>query len=335
MTARITVIGAGAWGTALAMTACANGHQVTLWTHRPEQAAQMAASRVNPRLAGIVLPSELAFSDEMSCAAGSDAVIVAVPSYAMAATAEALAPHVGGGTILISATKGIEKDTGRRMSQILAQATGAPTAVLSGPSYADEVSRGKDTGIVAACADRAVAEAVQQLMMNEHFRVYTSPDTVGVELAAALKNIIALCAGVCDGLGCGDDTRALLMTRGLAETARLGMALGARRETFAGLAGMGDLIVTCTSLTSRNHRAGILIGQGHGVTQALTEIGAVVEGYYATASAVQLAAAAKVEMPITQAAWQVLYAGAKPQAVITLLMQRRGKAEAEQAAWAR
>ena len=200
---------------------------------------------------------------------------------------------------------------------------------LSGPSHAEEVGRHVPTVVVSASRDRAAAEQVQDLFMNERFRVYASDDVVGVELGAALKNVIALCAGICDGMGFGDNTKAALMTRGLTEIARLGVAMGGRRETFAGLSGVGDLIVTCTSMHSRNRRCGILIGQGTPTRQAVQEIGAVVEGYYAAATAKALAEKAQVEMPITEAAYQVLYQGKDPHAVIHELMTRDRKHELE------
>jgi glycerol-3-phosphate dehydrogenase (NAD(P)+) len=207
-------------------------------------------------------------------------------------------------------------------------------AVLSGPSHAEEVARRIPTGCVAACTDRTMAQFVQNAFMNERFRVYCSPDAVGVELGAALKNVIALCAGVCDGMGLGDNTKALMMTRGMTEMARLGVALGGRAETFAGLSGMGDLIVTCTSMHSRNRRAGILIGKGYNAQDAMKEVGAVVEGYYATASAVELAAKVGVEMPLATEAYAVLYEGKDPHQVLGALMTREKKFEIEDAGWA-
>ncbi|MFR8820022.1 MAG: NAD(P)H-dependent glycerol-3-phosphate dehydrogenase, partial [Evtepia gabavorous] len=216
--------------------------------------------------------------------------------------------------------------------EIIRQATGdlCHVVALSGPSHAEEVARRVPTAVVSACPDQAAAETVPDLFLNDRFRVYSSSDVVGVELGAALKNVMALCTGCCTGMGYGDNTKAMLMTRGLAETARLGVALGGRRETFAGLAGMGDLIVTCTSMNSRNYRAGILIGQGMPVQQAIQEIGAVVEGYYAVDSARELAKRAGVEMPITQAAYQVLYEGRDPKTVLQELMRREKRHEMEE-----
>jgi glycerol-3-phosphate dehydrogenase (NAD(P)+) len=221
-----------------------------------------------------------------------------------------------------------------RFSQVLEQELPtARVAVLSGPSHAEEVGRHIPTGVVAAADDLEIAGKVQDLFMNGRFRVYTSDDKIGTEICAALKNVIALCAGVCDGMGCGDNTKALLMTRGLAEIARLGVALGGRKESFTGLAGTGDLIVTCCSMHSRNRRCGILIGQGKPVEQAIKEIGAVVEGYYAAANARALAQKVGVEMPIAQAAYEVLYEGRSVEGVVESLMLRSKRSELDES-WA-
>ena len=329
---KTVVLGSGGWGTALSLVLHRNGHPVTLWSHVPEKAAYMERARENPRLEGVLLPPELRLTADMACLTEAELVVVAVPSYAVRETAHAAAPLLRPDTLLVTAAKGIERDTHLRMSQILEQETGGafPIAALSGPSHAEEVGRGLPTGCVAASVSQAAALTVQDAFMNDRFRVYSSSDVVGVELGAALKNVMALCTGCCTGMGYGDNTKAMLMTRGLAETARLGVALGGRRETFAGLAGMGDLIVTCTSMNSRNYRAGILIGQGMPVQQAIQEIGAVVEGYYAVDSARELAKRAGVEMPITQAAYQVLYEGRDPKTVLQELMRREKRHEMEE-----
>lgn len=331
----ILIAGSGGWGTALAITLLQNGHEVTLWSYCAQESEQLAANHENPFLPGVTLPEALRFTHRVEDACGKDMVVFATPSFAVRTTARAFAPFLDEGTVLVSVTKGIEQESGYRMSQLVSQETGRQVVALSGPSHAEEVSRGIPTGVVAACEDRALAERVQAAFMGDRLRVYTCPDAIGVELGAAHKNVIALCAGVCDGMGYGDNTKALLMTRGLAEVARLGMALGASRETFAGLAGVGDLIVTCTSMHSRNRRAGILIGQGVPVAEAMKQVGAVVEGYYATAAARQLALKHGVDMPITQAAYAVLYEGHDPRAAINGLMGRQRTSEAEDAAWAR
>ena len=329
---KITVLGSGAWGTALSLVLLENGHQVTLWSYTREESQTLRDNHENPMLKGVPLPESLALTDDMACVKGCGLVVLATPSFAVRTTAAKLKDLVDPGTILVSVSKGIEKDTSLRLSQVIEEEIGdkCPVVVLSGPSHAEEVGRRIPTGVVAAASDRAVAEQVQDLFMNHRFRVYTSDDRVGTELCAALKNIIALCAGCCDGMGCGDNTKALLMTRGLAEMARLGVALGGRKETFTGLAGVGDLIVTCTSMHSRNRRCGILIGQGKGVQEAIREVGAVVEGYYAAASARVLAQKTGVDMPIAQAAYEVLYEGRDVHGVVADLMTRSKRSELEE-----
>ncbi len=303
---KIAVMGSGGWGTALALVLLENGHDVTLWSYTEAESAVLRERRENPMLKGVPLPEGLKLASDPACASGCGAVVLATPSFA-------------------------EKDTSLTLTESIAQEVGEghPIVALSGPSHAEEVGRGVPTVVVSASKDKAAAELVQDLFMNERFRVYASDDVVGVELGAALKNVIALCAGICDGMGFGDNTKAALMTRGLTEIARLGVALGGRRETFAGLSGVGDLIVTCTSMHSRNRRCGILIGQGTPVDEAVKEIGAVVEGYYAAATAKALADKSGVEMPITEAAYQVLYQDKKPRAVIKELMTRARKHELE------
>ncbi len=329
---KITVLGSGGWGTALALLLLENGHDVTLWSFFPEELDVIRQNRENPLLKGIAIPKELSLTNDMAVAAGCQAVVLATPSFAVRATVSRLAPIVREGTALILVSKGVEKDTSLRLSQVVEQemGNGYPVVVLSGPSHAEEVGRGIPTALVSASKSQAAAELVQDLFMNRRFRVYSSPDIVGVELGAALKNVIALCAGCCDGMGYGDNTKAMLMTRGLTEMARLGVALGAKSETFAGLAGVGDLIVTCTSMHSRNRRCGILIGQGMPVDQALGEIGAVVEGYYAAATAKALADKTGVEMPIVQAAYEVFYQGRDVGSAFNELMGRAKKHEIEE-----
>ena len=286
-------------------------------------------------LKGVPLPEGLKLASDPACASGCGAVVLATPSFAVRTTARTLAPLLEPGAVLVSVSKGIEKDTSLRLSQVIEEELQGhcPVVVLSGPSHAEEVGRHVPTGVVAASEDLELARQVQDLFMNPRFRVYTSTDKVGTELCAALKNIIALCAGCCDGMGCGDNTKALLMTRGLAEMARLGVALGGKQETFAGLAGVGDLIVTCCSMHSRNRRCGILIGKGVEPKEAVKEIGAVVEGYYAAVTARTLAQKAGIEMPIAQAAYEVLYEGRDVHAVVTELMSRAKRSETEESSW--
>ena len=329
----ITVAGSGGWGTALALSLLENGHQVTLWSHDPQKACAMAKTRRNPMLPEASLPEALAISSDPQCVADSAMVVVACPSVHIRPVCQALAPHLRKDAVLVSVTKGIESGSLLRMSQIVRQLTGREVVALTGPSHAEEVARRIPTGCLAACEDKILAERVQDAFMSESFRIYTSPDIIGAELGGALKNVIAMCAGTVDGLGLGDNTKAVLMTRGLTEIARLGVAMGARKETFAGLAGVGDLIVTCTSRHSRNRRFGQLIGQGVPATQALEQIGAAVEGYYAARSAWELAQSLQVEMPILKAVYEVLYRDMDPREAVHTLFSRRRRQEAEDAGW--
>ena len=326
---KVTVLGSGAWGTALAMVLLENGNDVTLWSFLEEEKAVLEQAGENPMLKGVPLPKELKLTTDMNAVKGCGAVVIATPSFAVRSTAAKLREIADPGTVLISVSKGIEKDTSLRLSEAIEQEVGekCPVVVLSGPSHAEEVGRSIPTAVVAAADDIKYAQLVQDLFMNRRFRVYTSTDRVGTEICAALKNVIALCAGCCDGMGYGDNTKAMLMTRGLAEMARLGVALGGKQESFTGLAGVGDLIVTCCSMHSRNRRCGILIGQGKPVDEAIKEIGAVVEGYYAAANARALALKAGVEMPIAQAAYEVLYEGRDAHTVVADLMSRSKRAE--------
>ncbi len=331
---KTAVIGSGAWGTALASLLCKNGHDTTLWCRTPEKAAQMQETHINPRLSQVTLPEKLKFSGDPACAAGCSMVVIACPSFPIRAVCRAVAPYIPRDAVVVSVTKGIEEGTLLRMSQVVSQETGHETVVaLSGPCHAEEVAIGLPTGCLAACEDKASAEFVQDAFMSDTFRVYTSPDIVGAELGGALKNVIALCAGVITGLGFGDNTKAMLMTRGLTEMARLGVSLGAHKDTLAGLSGIGDLIVTCTSLHSRNNRAGILIGSGKTPQEAMAEVGAVVEGYYATKSAWELCQKQQVDMPIIHAAYQVLYENADARKTVAALLTRQRRAESEDAGW--
>ena len=330
---KTAVIGSGAWGTALAIRLCKNGHEVTMWTYETDLIDEMTQSRRNPRLPNAILPDQLIISGDYACAKGCKLVVIASPSFPMRSVCRGVAPYIDDDAVVVSVTKGIEDGTLLRMSQIVREETGKHVVVLTGPSHAEEVALNIPTGCLSACECKELAEFVQDAFMSDTFRIYTSPDPVGAELGAALKNVIALCAGVCDGLGCGDNTKAILMTRGLTETARLGVALGAHKDTFAGLAGIGDLIVTCTSMHSRNRRAGILIGQGKTAQEAMQEVGAVVEGYYAAKSAWALAQKMGIDMPITEAAYKVLYENVGAAEVMNELFRRRKKAESEDAGW--
>ena len=333
---KIAVLGSGAWGTALAVLLFGNGHEVTLWSHREERAKEIAATLENPALKGIPLPPAMRQTSRIDCVKDCPLVVFATPSFAIRETARAAAPYLEKDALLVSATKGIEGDTGLRMTEIIQQEAGDICKVisLSGPSHAEEVSRRIPTGVVAACEDLEAAEQVQDVFMSNRFRVYTNPDIVGVELGGALKNVIALCCGISDGMRLGDNTKALMMTRGMTEMARLGVALGGRTDTFAGLSGIGDLIVTCTSMHSRNRRAGILIGQGLTAQAAMRQVGATVEGYYAAKSAHMLAEKMGVEMPICRCAYEVLYQDRPVRDVVEELMQRQRRGEADES-WIR
>lgn len=332
---KAVVLGSGGWGTALSLVLCDNGHETWLWSHDPAKAERMAKTRENPLLKGVGLPESLSITGDISCLEGADLVVCASPSFAVRETGRKAAPYLRSDTVLVTVSKGIERDTNLRMSQILQEETGGICKVvsLSGPSHAEEVGIKMPTGCVSACTDRRAARFVQDSFMNDYFRIYTSYDIVGVELAAAMKNVVALSCGICAGLGFQDNTKALLITRAMAELTRLGEHLGGTRRTFGGLAGMGDLIVTCTSLHSRNNRAGMLIGQGKSVEEAMEAVGAVVEGYYAAESIHQLAEKEGVDMPICRCAYEVLYQGKQARDVVGELMGRAKKDELLETTW--
>ena len=327
---RVSVFGSGAWGTAIALLLHDNGHEVSLWSKFEDEIGYLRQNRENPLLKGVVIPGDINMVSDIGLALqGVGAVVIAVPSFAVRETVEALKGRIKDGCVIVCMSKGIEKDTSSLFTSIIRSSFGskAPIAAVSGPTHAEEVSRRIPTACVAASEDITVAEWVQGLLMNENFRVYTSTDVIGVELGAALKNVIALCAGVCDGLGLGDNTIATLMTRGLAEMAELCVRMGGNKETLAGLAGLGDLIVTCMSRHSRNRRAGVLVGKGLPALEAMREVGAVVEGYYAAKAARDLAEAMDVDMPICTEAYKVLYEDKSPYVAIKDLMSRGRKSE--------
>lgn len=330
---KAAVVGSGGWGTALALCLLRNGHETLLWSHSRQKAEEMEKTRQNNMLPGVILPEDLQIAWEPSRVAGHSLVVIACPSVHIRSVCRQVAPYLAEDAVLVSVTKGIEPGSLLRMSQIVREETHREVAVLTGPSHAEEVAKSIPTACVAASENQALAELVQDAFMSDSFRVYTSADVVGSELGGALKNVIALCAGVSDGMGNGDNTKAMLMTRGLTEIARLGVAMGARKETFAGLAGVGDLIVTCTSQHSRNRRAGILMGQGKRPQEAMAAVGAVVEGYYAAKSAWELACKLGVEMPIIHGAYRALYENVDVKTVLKSLLCRARKAETEDAGW--
>ena len=325
----ITVLGSGGWGTALAILLADNGHKPTLWSPFAEEIAQLTSTKENKFLSGITLPDTLDYTTDISVVGQADLVLLVTPSFALPKTITLAKPFLKSDTPIVIATKGIEPESRKTFYELLRKILGddAPLAVLSGPSHAEEVARKIPTACVAASNDEALAALVQNVFMSERFRVYTSTDVIGVELGAALKNVIALAAGISDGLGFGDNTIAALITRGLDEISTLAVALGGKRETLAGLAGLGDLIVTCTSKHSRNRRAGVFIGQGLPVDEAMKEVGAVVEGYYAAAVAYELAQKTGVELPICNGLYATLYEGKNPREVVWDLMTRSRKSE--------
>jgi glycerol-3-phosphate dehydrogenase (NAD(P)+) len=325
----ISVIGSGAWGTALSLLLLENGHRVTLWSYYDRETQEMKTLGENHFLRGVPLREDLILTSDLDRVREAQAVVLATPSFAVRETAERLSRVIAEGVPVVSVAKGIERGTDKRLSEVISEVFLGknPVCALSGPSHAEEVARAIPTAVVAASQDVSVAERVQDLFMNSRFRVYTTDDIIGVELSGALKNVIALCAGCCDGMGFGDNTLAMLMTRGLAEISRLGLALGGRPETFAGLAGMGDLIVTCTSRHSRNRRAGVLLGEGASVGEALERVGAVVEGYYAARAGCEMARRHGAEMPITEAIYAVLYESVPLRDAFEVLMARDKKSE--------
>lgn len=327
---KISVFGSGGWGTAVSILLSDNGHQVTLWSAFEKEAETLRRDRENPLLKGVPLPDAIRITSDLDAAVqGIGLAVIATPSFAVRETVQKLKGRLPEDCIVLCISKGIEQKTSKRFSEIMEEILGAdaPLASLSGPSHAEEVGRRIPTACVVASRSPEIAETVQNVFLSMRFRVYTSDDILGVELGAALKNIIALCAGVCDGMGCGDNTIAMLMTRGLAEMARLCVAMGGKKETLAGLAGLGDLIVTCTSRHSRNRRAGVLIGQGVEPQEAMKQVGAVVEGYYAAAAAHELARKLHVQMPISEETYKVLYEGKRPQDAMLDLMRRSPKSE--------
>lgn len=326
---RVAILGAGSWGTALAVV-LRDCHEVTLWARSEELAALLRERGENPRyLPGIPLPPFVkATSSLEECLGDADVVVFAIPSAGMAEVAAAAAPLVPPESLIVNAAKGLEEQTGRRMSEVIAEslqgqpAQDAPIVAVSGPNLALEVARGLPTATVAASPDPEARAACRDLWMGPTLRVYTSTDLVGVELAGAMKNVIAIGAGVCEGMGYGDNSRAALMTRGLAEITRLGVALGADPRTFLGLAGVGDLIATGGSRLSRNYRVGLGLGQGRALNDILREIGQVAEGVPTTRAICTLADRVGVEMPVSRAIYAVLFEGAPVDATIEALMRR-------------
>ena len=326
------VIGAGGWGTTLAKLLAERGHAVTLWARHESFAQELTRTRENKEyLPGISLDPSMEITHESGALGGKELYVFALPTQATREVAKELSPHISHDAgVYISASKGIERTTLSRVTQILQEALGiesARTVALSGPSHAEEVARGVATAIVVASEENAVAKEVQNAFFLPYFRVYSSSDVVGVEIAGALKNVIAICAGITDGAGFGDNTKAALMTRGLAEIRRLGIALGAEEHTFSGLAGLGDLVVTCASQHSRNRFVGEQIGRGRKLPEVLDEMKMIAEGVATTASAWSLAQLHKIEMPIVHETYKILFEGKDPREATNDLMTRNPKSE--------
>ncbi|MBQ7088224.1 MAG: NAD(P)-dependent glycerol-3-phosphate dehydrogenase [Clostridia bacterium] len=320
---RVLILGAGGWGIGLSLVAERMGHSVTLWSFDTAELEDLRLHNQNKlRLPGVFLPRSIRLTGDLSAAAEADMVMMAVPSFAIRITARQLAAHLRPDTLVVNAGKGLEDGTLYRFSEVLAQELPtARVAVLSGPSHAEEVARQVPTLVTVSATDLSAARQVQEALSQANFRIYVNEDLVGVEMGGALKNVIALCAGIVDGLGMGDNTKAALMTRGLVEIARLGKAMGANEYTFAGLSGMGDLMVTCGSMHSRNLRAGILIGRGETVENTIRQVGTV-EGYLAARAAWELACRYGVEVPIIEHCYRVCYEGMDPRKALAQLMER-------------
>lgn len=328
--AQIGVVGAGSWGTALALVLEKNGHNVILWSSREEKAQELRKLRENvDKLPGVKLPETIGITADLKEAvSGKEVIVLGVPSLYIRSTAAKMAPFVQEGQVIVNVSKGIEESTLDTMTDIISEEIPqAEVGVLSGPSHAEEVGRGIPTTVVAGAKNRKTAEKIQNIFMNEAFRVYTSPDMLGIEIGGALKNVIALAAGIADGLGYGDNTKAALITRGIAEMSRLGVAMGGYQETFNGLTGIGDLIVTCASKHSRNRRAGILIGQGCKMQEAMDQVRMVVEGVYSTKAALKLAKKYDVPIPIMDQVNAVLFEDKPADEAVRELMVRDKKIE--------
>lgn len=334
--AKISVLGAGSWGTALALLLYHNGHEVTLWSALEDEVAMLLEKREHiSKLPGVKLPEEMAITSDLEGSLKNpDVAVLAVPSPFTRSTAERMAPFTKKGQIVVNVAKGVEENTLMTLSEIISEEIPqADVCVLSGPSHAEEVGKGIPTTCVVSAEKRETAEYLQSIFMSPVFRVYTTPDILGVELGGALKNVIALAAGTADGLGYGDNTKAALITRGIAEIARLGTKMGAKIETFYGLSGMGDLIVTCASVHSRNRKAGYLMGKGYTMKEAMDEVKMVVEGVYSAKAAKSLAEKYQVEMPIIEEVNKVLFENKPAADAVRDLMIRDKKVETPMLPW--
>lgn len=330
---KVCVLGTGSWGSALGLTLAKKGYEVSMWTLNEEQAKRINKTKENiDYLPGVLFPNNMTVTTSLEEAVLNSIIIVlAVPSQAIRSVCNQIKPFIKDEQIIVDVAKGLEKGTGLRLSEVVEEELpNNPYVTLSGPSHAEEVARDIPTTVVVASTNLEVARRVQDIFMGPKFRVYTNPDIVGVELGGALKNIIAFGAGICDGLGLGDNSKAALMTRGIREISRLGVAMGADASTFSGLSGIGDLIVTCTSMHSRNRRAGILIGQGKSLEETLEEVKMVVEGITATEVAYEVSKKLNVDMPITSSIYSILHSNLNPNEVVIDLMMRNKTHEMEE-----
>lgn len=334
--ANVGVMGAGSWGTALALLLHSNGHQVTVWSINEEEVEMLSKEREHKsKLPGVKIPEDMVFTSDMETSIKEkDFLVLAVPSAFTRGTARRMKPFVGERQIIVDVAKGIEEDTLMTLSQqIEEEIPQANVAVLSGPSHAEEVGRGLPTAVVIGAKTEETARYLQEMFMNHVFRVYISSDMLGMELGGALKNVIALAAGIADGMGYGDNTKAALITRGIAEIARLGVKMGGALESFTGLTGIGDLIVTCASVHSRNRKAGYLMGQGKTMEEAMAEVKMVVEGVYSAKAAAKLGKKYGVALPIVDKVNEVLFEGKDPKEAVDELMLRDSKAEHSALPW--
>ncbi|MBS6643690.1 MAG: NAD(P)H-dependent glycerol-3-phosphate dehydrogenase [Clostridiaceae bacterium] len=333
--ANIGIIGAGSWGIALSLLLHNNGHQVTVWSALEQEIEELNAKHEHHSLPGVMLPEQMVFTSDLESAMDAkDLLVLAVPSVYTRNTAGQMRKFCKDGQIIVNVAKGIEEATLMTLSEIIEEELPcANVAVLSGPSHAEEVSRGLPTTCVVGAHNKETAEKIQNLFMSPVFRVYTSPDMLGIEIGASLKNVIALAAGIADGLGYGDNTKAALITRGITEIARLGMEMGGKFQTFCGLTGIGDLIVTCASMHSRNRRAGILIGKGYSMEAAMKEVKMVVEGVYSAKAALKLSEKYQVPMPIIEQVNAVLFDGKPAADAVGDLMLRDKKLESSDLPW--
>lgn len=331
---KIGILGAGTWGIALSVLLAKNGHEITVWSAISDEIDILESTHTHKNLPGLIIPNEINYTKDITEVAKNNILLIVVPSAFVRSTVNKLAPHIQDNTILINASKGIEPITLMTMTEVISDEIDKTAShikysvsALSGPTHAEEVAVGIPTSIVSACENEQVSRFIAELFQNSCMRVYTNTDVKGVEISGAMKNIIAIAAGINNGMGFGDNSKAMLITRGIAEITRLGLAMGCHRRTFMGLAGIGDLIVTCTSLHSRNNRCGELIGQGYSYEEASSKIGMVVEGYYALEAAIDLSLKYNVELPITEAVNDVIKKGVTPSVALEKLMMRDMKSE--------